>query len=45
MIQAPQTGELVSVAWVPVGAVAGVVRVDPQAAAAVAGTRWHVGQV
>jgi cell wall-associated NlpC family hydrolase len=45
MIQAPQTGELVSVAYVPWDAVAGVVRVDPARAGAVPGARWYENQV
>ncbi|HVU75104.1 MAG TPA: C40 family peptidase [Mycobacteriales bacterium] len=44
LIQAPQTGELVSVAYVDWAHVAGVVRVDPAAAAAVGGARWAAGQ-
>lgn len=44
-ISAPQTGEVVSVRYVDWAHVAGVVRVDPAAAAAVGGARWAAGQV
>jgi cell wall-associated NlpC family hydrolase len=45
LIQAPETGEFVAVAYVDGSHVAGVVRVDPAAAAAVGGARWAIGQV